>query len=81
MGGGTVGQRGDLVRRARRPQAASSSAATAPGSSRATWAAARWASAVTWSAAPASRRLPAAGHGVRVVEGGVGGGIAGAAAR
>ena len=112
MGGGAIGQRGDLLVRARLPQAAQqpghgvgvvegetwaaarcssavtcscapasrrlpSSLATASGSSRETWAAARSASAVTCSCAPASRRLSQQpGHGVRVVEGDVGGGIA-----
>ena len=56
----------------------SSSLATAPGSSRETWAAgSRRSSAVTCSCAPASRSLSSShGHGVRVVEGDVGDGPA-----
>ena len=78
VGGGAIGQRGDLLLRARLPQAVQQPA-TSPGSSRETWAAgSRRSSAVTCSCAPASRSLSSsAGHGVRVVEGDVGGGAIG----
>ena len=71
-------QRGGLVLRARL-RSLPSSMATAPGSSRAAWAAgSRRSSVVTCSPAPASRSTAQQhGHGARVAEGGVGGGALG----
>ena len=77
VGGGTRRSSAAACSSAPARRSLSSSRATAPGSSRGAWAAARLASAVACSCAPASpQAVQQAGHGARVVEGGVGGGAA-----